>query len=163
MSWALIAAAAAGLNAGAGLHCILMDQTPSPTTESALSEAHWQVQRSTAASKITMSSTLAAIAAGASFGAYASAGDTADPAYITCGLISATIPLYNFIVMAPTAAVVSNKVMDQVAPAERSSWVASFQRKSWVAAGLAVASFGCTLLVLRTERAGDATANPLRY
>ena len=163
MSWALLAAAAAGLNAGSGLHCALMDSQPSPTSDPALAESFWQVSRSKAASKVTLSSTLSSVAAAASLAAYIQGGDAADPAYITCAIISAVIPLYNAIVMSPTASVVSSKVMDQ---GERASWLASFQRKSWIATGAALAAFGCTLLVMGSDTvggtAGNRTANPFR-
>jgi hypothetical protein len=170
MSWALLAAAAAGLNAGSGLHCVLMEGQPSPVNEPALYEAHWQVQRSQAASKVTLSSTLSAAAALASIGAYTTApGNSADPGFITCALVFSTIPLYNALVMSPTASVVSSKVIENVSPAERASWVASFQRKSWISTGLALTGFGCALLMLMsgsgTEEGvrGNPSANPLRF
>lgn len=170
MSWALVAAAAAGLNAGSGLHCVIMDAQPSPVNEPALYEANWQVQRAQAASKVTLSSSLATAAAIASLGAYTTAPSTiADPGFITCALVCATIPLYNALVMSPTASVVSAKVMDAIAPSERASWLASFNRKSWISSGLALTAFGCTLLMLMsgggTEEGvrGNPTANPLRF
>ena len=170
MSWALLAAAAAGLNAGSGLHCILMDAQPSHVNEPALSEAYWSVQRTQASAKVTLSSTLATAAALASLGAYTTApGNTADPGFITCALVCATIPLYNALVMSPTASVVSAKVMDAIAPSERASWLASFNRKSWISTGVALTAFGCTLLMVMSGSGtedgvrGNPSANPLRF
>ncbi len=97
------------------------------------------------------------------------AGDVADPAHLTCALASAAIPVWNLLVLSPTADVVSNKVMDQVPQGERQSWLSSFQRKSAIAAGGATLAFACTLLVLGADspEAAGATAtksaNPLRF
>jgi hypothetical protein len=172
MSWALLAAAAAGLNAGSGLHAVLMDAQPSPVNEPVLYEANWHVQRTQAASKVNLSSTLALAAALGSIGAYTTApAHSADPGFITCALVCSTIPIYNALIMSPTASVVSSKVMDTgaISPSERASWLASFQRKSWISTALSLTGFGCTLLMLMsrngTEKGvrGNLTANPIRF
>ena len=164
MSWALVATAAAGLNAGSGLHCVLVESHKPPFTDLASVEAYWNVFRTTSGPKITLSSGLAAISAGAALAAYLSS-DTPDPAWITCSLINAAIPLYNLMALTPTAAVVSNPAMADQPYKERESWVGSFARKHCVSAGLAAAAFGCMLLVLGAGEpvGGQASSNPLRF
>jgi hypothetical protein len=169
MSWALLAAAAAGLNAGSGLHCVLLDRAqPQPGLHSmdqpADSEAHWQVQKSQAATKVALSSTLATVSGLASLAAYATApGNSGDPGFLTCTVVCATIPLYHALFTSPTVSVVSSKVMDTgaVSPAEKASWMASFYRKSLISTGLALAGFGCTLLMLTGS--DNASADALRF
>ena len=164
MSYALLSAAAAGLNAGAGLHCLLIDNTrPSPDIEPIREEAFWQVSRCTASNKVLFSSTMSTIAAVTAIAHYG-LSDNPDPGILTCAMMSAVIPIYNFLIMTPTAAVVSNKVLDQVPVKERDAWLRSFERKSWVSTALSVAAFACTLLVIGVGN-GERTvsANPLRF
>lgn len=88
-----------------------------------------------------------------------------DPAWLTVSLIAASVPLYNLLVLSPTASVIQNPIMETQSPKERETWLASFGRKSIIATILAGTAFGCTLLVLGSPRIeGDvSTRNPLRF
>lgn len=162
MSWALVAAAATGLNAGSGLHCLLVECYPGTGTGTAqdLADSYWQLFRSTTNAKLRLSSTLGTIGSLASLGAYFT-GEVGDPAWITCAIVSAIVPLYNLLVLNPTASVVNNPVMDAQLPKERDSWLVSFKRKSMVTAGFALTAFACTLLTAGIVE--DGVADGFRF
>lgn len=163
--WCLVATAAAGLNAGAGLHCILIESVPT-SSDPTLLESYWNVAKATTNKKISLSSTLSTAAAAAALAAYFAGRDAPDPAYITCALLSGAIPLYNSLVLAPTANVVNSPVMTEQPYKERESWLTSYSRKTWIGASLGLAAFGCFVLVLGSgsgPTSTDVSSNPLRF
>ena len=175
MSWALVSTAAAGLNAGAGLLCLLTDRSPSPDTEPDLQESFWKVNSSLAGSKVALSSMFGAAASAAALAAYVSGGDAADPGWISCAVISGIIPLYNTLIVGPTASVVQNEVMQAVSKHDKNMWLSSFRWKSTISTGFAVVAYVCTLLMMNEGSGGGGlgwggggggdsrTANPFRF
>jgi hypothetical protein len=82
-------------------------------------------------------------------------GEDRDPAWITCALAAASIPLFDLLVLAPAASVATNPLMEVQPAREREAWMTAFGRRSWVGLGLAATAFGCMLLVTASPR-GEA-------
>lgn len=167
--WGLIATAVSGLNAGAGLQTILVDQPAFPSTATTTAdplflEAYWNMLHKITEKKIASTSTMATIAASASLTAYFMAsGESearADPAWITCALLSGAIPLYNLLLLSPQY--ISN-IRLAVGQTEKISWINSFKNRELGGICLGAAAFTCCLLVL-ASRSGEQelSANPFR-
>lgn len=90
MSWALVATAAAGLNAGAGLSASLVERAS--VEQPLVLDAYRAMLKATSANKIALSNTLATLSAGAALSAYFAGGDNPDPAWITCALVTGVLP-----------------------------------------------------------------------
>lgn len=85
-----------------------------------------------------------------------------DPAWLTCAAGALTVPVFDFLFVAPTKAVIDSRVMIDQPVAERESWLRSWGRKQIVDVALKVATFGALLLVLGAKGEDGALARLTR-
>lgn len=148
--WSLVATAAAGLNAGAGLASILVEHPAG--LETGIGE-YWALFPKSANRGMTLSNALSALACGAALGAYFTVPESQrDPAWLTCAIAAASPIPYNIIVLTPTKSVIEEPSSVAKPVAERESWLKSWGWKKLVAVGLAGTTFACMLLVVGTNK-----------
>jgi hypothetical protein len=156
--WELVATAASGLEAGAGLYAALVEG-PSLASDTD-SDTRWRVFAATSGPQLALSSGLGIASAGAALlahyrGGTEDTGARGDPAWLTTALLAAAVPLYNALVLAPSAAAAQNKGLEALRAGERDAWVGSYGRKKLAGLALGGAAFASMLLVLGSPNKGS--------
>lgn len=146
--WALVATAAAGLEAGHGLAAVIKHNA---LLESGVPE-YLAVFPKTSTVSATASSTLSALATGASLAAYFSENEVnRDPAWLTAALLAGLPLVYGMLVLAPAKIAIDNSGgMSDLK--ERESNLRAWGVKKYIGFALTLVPFAGMLLVLSAER-----------
>lgn len=154
--WALVATAAAGLEAGHGLAALLKHNA---LMETGVPEYSAVFPNLTTASA-TACSTLSAIATGASLAAYFSESDAnRDPAFLTAAVLSGLPILYSMLVLGPAKVVLDNKGLDL---RQRESYLKAWGVKKTVGFALSLLPFAGLLLVVSAGK-DERTVGGVRF
>ncbi|PSC72081.1 hypothetical protein C2E20_4611 [Micractinium conductrix] len=118
--WALVATAAAGLNAGHGLASLMDHNVMMDVGTDHYSAAFPKMSTATA----TACSTLSAVATGASLAAYFAENEAKrDPAFLTAAVLAGLPIIYSMLVLGPAKVVLENKGLTTT---ERSSYFSAW-------------------------------------
>eukprot|EP00887_Chlorella_sp_A99_P007708 scaffold20.g7708.t1 len=104
--WELIATVASGLEAGAGLHCVLVEV---PAGMQRVPD-YWALFPKLSSNSTTYSNLLSAVASGCALASYFRGGDASarDPAWLTCALLAGSPVVYNLLVLGPAKAAIDH-------------------------------------------------------
>ncbi|GAB4820292.1 hypothetical protein N2152v2_007338 [Parachlorella kessleri] len=133
--WDLVATAAAGLHAGAGVG------------------EYWALFPKSSTRGLTLSNVLSVASFGAALGAYFSVPEgERDPAWITAAIMAGAAIPYNLLILTPTKTVIDEPTSLAKPLAERESWLKSWAWKKTAGVAVSGAAFVAMLLVLGTQR-----------